>query len=193
MAFDGASLNDYIDVAERIQAFYKQYPNGSLNQADLQFVNIGGKDYVVYTATAYRDPDDKLPGVGTAWEPIPGTTPYTKNSEVQNAETAAWGRAIVALGLASSARIASRQEVEGRNMERAVEQRIFTLKGDIAKALPGVAPGEIKRRLNLFLSLDEDFTGNYDADDLQRFLVSLGGATGEERAARAFGQEAPPA
>jgi hypothetical protein len=49
-----------------------------------------------------------------AWEPFPGPTPYTKDSELMNAETAAWGRAIVAVGLAANKTIASRQEVEAR-------------------------------------------------------------------------------
>jgi hypothetical protein len=49
-----------------------------------------------------------------AWEVIPGKTPYTKDSEVQNAETSAWGRAIVAVGAATAKKIASREEVRNR-------------------------------------------------------------------------------
>lgn len=109
---------DYIDVATRIIEFRKQYPTGSLVQRDLQFVkDFGNKDWVVYTAAAYRTPDDEQPGIGTAWEPVPGATNFTRDSEVQNAETAAWGRAMVAAlavdtkkGIASSEEVRNRQE-----------------------------------------------------------------------------------
>lgn len=108
------SLDDYVDVAERIQQFKEEFPDGTLQRAsDPTVLSIGGRDYIVYTAVAYRTPDDPRPGVGTAWEPVPGSTPYTKDSELMNAETAAWGRAIVALGFATK-KIASRQEVRNR-------------------------------------------------------------------------------
>ena len=105
---------DYIDVAERLREFKKQFPNGSLQMVDIQFVNIAGKDFVMYTAAAFREPTDVRPGMGTAWEPIPGLTPYTKNSEVMVAETSAWGRAIVAALAGETKRIASADEVRNR-------------------------------------------------------------------------------
>lgn len=109
---------DYIDVASRIVEFRTQYPTGSLVQQNLEFVkDFGNKDWVVYTAAAYRTPDDTCPGIGTAWEPVPGATNFTRDSEVQNAETAAWGRAMVAAlavdtkkGIASSEEVRNRQE-----------------------------------------------------------------------------------
>jgi hypothetical protein len=109
---------DYIDVATRIVEFRTKHPEGSLQQYDLQFIDFAGKGWVVYTAAAYRTPDDPRPGIGTAWEPVPGPTSFTKDSEVQNAETAAWGRAIVAAlaadtkrGVASAEEVRNRQEV----------------------------------------------------------------------------------
>lgn len=111
---------DYIDVATRIVEFRTKYPNGSLQRQDLQFVNVAGKDWVVYTAAAFRTPDDTRPGIGTAWEPIPGATNFTRNSEVQNAETAAWGRAMVAaLAVDTKHGIASQEEVRNRSEEHA--------------------------------------------------------------------------
>lgn len=108
------SLDDYVDVAERIAAFKQEHPEGSLQTIRWEVVEVGGKPFVVYRAAAYRSQDDTRPGHGTAWEPFPGKTPYTKDSELMNAETAAWGRAIVALGIAASKKIASRQEVKAR-------------------------------------------------------------------------------
>lgn len=124
---------DYIDVATRIVEFREKYPEGSLQQVkyELLEVPIYTKDkdtgevsqsavrvYLAYTAAAYRSPDDKLPGVGTAWEPIPGPTQFTRDSEMQNAETAAWGRAIVAALAADTKKgIASKDEVAARKGE----------------------------------------------------------------------------
>lgn len=109
---------DYIDVASRIVEFRGKYPEGSLQQQDLQFVDFAGGSWVVYTAAAYRTPDDARPGVGTAWEPVPGKTSFTRDSELQNAETAAWGRAIVAALAADTKKgIASSEEVRNRQPE----------------------------------------------------------------------------
>lgn len=109
---------DYVDVAERIAEFRDKHPDGSYQQVNLQFIDFAGSSWVVYTAAAYRTPDDPRPGHGTAWEQVPGRTPYTKGSEVQNAETSAWGRAIVAALAADTKRgIASAQEVRNRRAE----------------------------------------------------------------------------
>lgn len=107
----GFKMDDYVDVAERIRMFSDKYPDGSL-QSTVQLIGeppVG----VLCVASAYRTPDDPRPGVGHAYEPIPGKTPYTKDSEVMNAETSAWGRAIVALGFETK-KIASANEVRSR-------------------------------------------------------------------------------
>ena len=115
MAKDYKGPLDYIDVATRIVEFREKFPEGSLQQVRLEFVVVNGKDWVVYTAAAFRSPEDQRPGIGTAWEPIPGPTPYTRDSEVQNAETAAWGRAMVAaLAVDTKKGIASSEEVRNR-------------------------------------------------------------------------------
>ena len=107
--------DDYVDVAERIRVFYEQYPEGRLTTVDWDIKpDLDGKTFVWVHAKAYRTPDDPLPGDGIAWEPIPGPTPFTKDSELMNAQTAAWGRAIIALGFATK-KIASRDEVLARN------------------------------------------------------------------------------
>ena len=124
MAFD---LNDYVTVAERIEQFRDKYPEGSL-QCEWQLLlvptPVKGVDetwqmmdrpIIVAKAFAYRTPDDPRPGVGHAQEPMPGKTPYTKDSEIQNAETSAWGRAIVAVLAADTRKgVASRDEVAAR-------------------------------------------------------------------------------
>lgn len=106
---------DYIDVATRIVEFREKYPDGRLRQKDVQFVDFAGKSWVVYTAEAWRSEDDPAPAHGTAWEPVPGPTQFTRDSELQNAETAAWGRAMVAaLAVDTRKGIASQEEVRNR-------------------------------------------------------------------------------
>lgn len=115
-------MADYVDVAERIRTFREKHPDGSLQPLDTakpyEIVTIGDKTFVVYVAAAYRTPDDTRPGIGTAWETFPGLTPYTKGSEIQNAESSAWGRAIVASLAADTKKIASLDEVAARRAER---------------------------------------------------------------------------
>jgi hypothetical protein len=90
------SMDNYIDVAERIKIAKEQFPDMSL-QAEIWFDNIDGQQLVICKAKFYRTPEDVRPGVGHASEPFPGKTPYTKGSEIMNAETSAWGRAIAAV------------------------------------------------------------------------------------------------
>lgn len=109
-------LDSYVDVAERIGQFYTRYPDGRLcRDGDPYVISMGeGRQYVVYKALAYRDPEDARPAPGTAWEPWPGPTNFTRDSELMNAETAAIGRAIVMVGIPSR-KIASKQEVQARS------------------------------------------------------------------------------
>ena len=109
---------NYVDVAARMQEFFDKHPDGSFQTVDKQLMSTQAGEFIVYTAAAYRTPDDPRPGHGTAWEPVPGTTPYTKNSELMNAETSAWGRAIIAVGASTSKKIASANEVRNRSAER---------------------------------------------------------------------------
>lgn len=122
---------DYIDVATRIADFREKFPEGRLRQKDVQFLEFANKHWVVYTAEAWRTEDDPAPAQGTAWEPVPGPTNFTRDSELQNAETAAWGRAIVA-AMASDTKegIASREEVRNRQ-EKAQEDQQAKRKADL--------------------------------------------------------------
>jgi hypothetical protein len=124
---------DYIDVAARIVEFRTKHPEGSLQQVALDFKQLGDTWWVIYTAAAYRTPDDARPGHGTAWEPVPGRTNFTRDSEVQNAETAAWGRAIVAAMAADTKRgVASAEEVRNSKEREAVRAPADVARDELA-------------------------------------------------------------
>ncbi len=134
---------DYIDVATRIVDFREKHPEGSLQQVKWEVVEVAGRPFVAFTAAAYRTPDDPRPGIGTAWEPVPGPTNFTRDSELQNAETAAWGRAIVAaLAADTKPGIASSEEV--RNRQKAAE-RDWPKEYEAAKAM---GPGPLRAFLD---------------------------------------------
>lgn len=145
---------DYIDVAERIVEARAQYPDGRLRPADpskpYTIENIDGQTYIVVVAAFYRNADDQLPGIGMAYEVFPGKSNFTRGSELQNAETSAWGRAMVAALVADTKRgVASANEVRNR-----VEERENPLPPDPVTA--------IKRQLQEIAQSD------YDEDWVQR-------------------------
>lgn len=120
MAFDLDP--SYKQVPERIADFKAKHPHGCLRPADpaqpYRIEEIAGRTFIVYVAAAYRTPDDPLPGIGTAYEQFPGKTPYTRDSELMNAETSAWGRAIVAVLASESKAIASAEDVRNRKADQ---------------------------------------------------------------------------
>lgn len=174
---------DYIDVAARIVEFRTQHPDGSLQPADpttpYRVETIAGDTYIVVVAAAYRSPDDPRPGMGMAYEVYPGRTNFTRGSELQNAETSAWGRAIVAALAADTKRgVASAEEVRNRSAER-----------EDPKAVAKAAVWEQAKRLGLDVpALRDRFAQDYsglvledaNASDLRTFAEKLGkeGANG---------------
>jgi hypothetical protein len=112
-------MGDYKEVAERIQDFRRQYPDGTIQS---EIVPTGFDGFITVKAYAYRTPDDARPGTGLAWEPVPGRTPYTKDSELQNAETSAIGRAIIMVGASDAKKVASANEVRNRQPDHGMLQ-----------------------------------------------------------------------
>lgn len=137
---------EYKDVPARIADFKAKHPDGSfqpVNPAEPYRIEaIEGRFFIVYTAAAYRSPDDKLPGIGVAWEPFPGRTPYTKDSELQNAETSAWGRAIIAALASESKHIASAEDVRNRRAD--------------AEAPPTASKAKVDQIMATLATFDED-------------------------------------
>jgi hypothetical protein len=110
----GFNMDDYVPVNERLEAFYKKYPRGSIQSEIIELT----ESRVTVKAYAYREPDDPRPGTGLSSLNIPGTTSFTRGSEIENAETSAWGRAIAALGFEVKREVASREEVRNKQPGR---------------------------------------------------------------------------
>ena len=123
MSFD---LSNYVDVATRIRQLREKHPEAVLRPANpaepFRIVEIGGREFIIYTAACYRSPSDPMPAIAVAAEPVIGSSSFTRNSEVMNAETSAWGRAIMAALAVDEPHIASREEVENRRNDPATQK-----------------------------------------------------------------------
>lgn len=111
-------LGEYVEVKDRIKLFYELFGQGRLVTGEVRLSNEpDGVPRVLVQGLAYRTPEDPLPGVGWSWMVLPGTTSYTRGSELENVETSAWGRAIGSLGILIDRSIASSQEVQNKQGE----------------------------------------------------------------------------
>lgn len=182
MAFQKA--DDYVEVADRIAQFKGLYPNGSLQPADpaqpYRIEQVGSDIVITYTAAAYREPDDPRPGIGVASEPYPGKTPYTKGSELMNAETSAWGRAIVAVGIPTK-RVASANEVRNRTAERgdapapAADEPAITTDDFMALAAMAESKGRSLDAIEKNLAAKQGYSGNVAAMPKRIFTALMAG------------------
>lgn len=110
------NLDGYVDVAQRLRLMFDRFPELRLVETPPEIVVVDGKTFVSVTVTAWRDPDDPVPAVATCWEPFPGKTPYTRDSEMMNAATSALGR-VANLLMPIGKSLASLEEVLNRRMD----------------------------------------------------------------------------
>ncbi len=87
-------LKDYVDVPARLKMLADKYPQVRIVEYQPTVKQLGDKTYIEVKVQAWRDPDDKFPAIAYCWEPFPGTTPYTRDSEQMNAATSALGRLV---------------------------------------------------------------------------------------------------
>jgi len=147
------ALADYVTVPQRIAQFYELFGTGRLVTGEVR-VEMGpdGKSRVMVQAAAYRTPDDPLPGIGWSWMELPGTSNFTRGSELENTETSAWGRAIAALGILVDRSVASANEVRAKAGEpahlppRPVAHEATSDGGLIGTAEIGDAPADYEVR-----------------------------------------------
>lgn len=103
------NLDDYAPVDERIAAFYKDFPEGSIRT---RLARLDGPE-VFFEARIYRSPADVAGNVYTSgWaREVEGKSPVNKTSHIENCETSSIGRALANLGYTTNAHRASRSEM----------------------------------------------------------------------------------
>jgi len=124
-----AFAEDYVDVAERIRLLLAQYPDASITTSDPRIIQIADRTFIEVTATVQCKDDTGRVSRDTAWEPFPGKTPYTRDSEMMNASTSAVGRAIGLLGIGLKKSIATSNEVRNRREDAPAPRRESTSPG----------------------------------------------------------------
>ncbi len=113
MSFD---LGNYTTVNDRLLELFVKYPNARIQNTVPNVVQFDGREWWIVTTTIWREPSDEIPVRASAAEPK-GTTPYTRDSEMMNAETSAIGRAILlvgGIGIRPGGGMASANEVRNR-------------------------------------------------------------------------------
>ena len=108
------NLDGYVTVNERLKLALAKYPDLRVEELPFDIVEIGGQTNLNCTVRVYTTPDDTRPVLGSVLEPIPGRTPYTRNSELMVGMTSALGRALGYLGFGIDKGIASNDEVAAR-------------------------------------------------------------------------------
>ena len=114
----GPDLSNYVEVKDRLAMALAKWPQLRVIESVPEVVTIDDRHFVQVTCTVYREPEDVLPCTATAWEPFPGSTPFTRNSEMMNAGTSALGRALGYMGIGVERSVASAVEVANRMAER---------------------------------------------------------------------------
>jgi len=108
------NLDNYVDVPTRLKLALERWPELRVQEMGYRLEQFADQPVLVCEVRVYRDPDDKYPSVATAAEPLPGKTPYTRDSELMVGFTSALGRALGYMGIGITSSIASANEVAAR-------------------------------------------------------------------------------
>ena len=111
---------DYVEVNERIKAFWKLCPEGRIDTEILVLEN----GMCVIKATVYEDKQDGTPrATGIAYEKE-GSTFINKTSFIENCETSAVGRALGIAGIGIDTSVASSEEVQNAILQQDADKVI---------------------------------------------------------------------
>lgn len=100
-------LDNYEPVADRIQKFWKTYPNGRI----LTEIKLINETEVVVQASIFTDREDVRPASVDWAHETRGSSNINRASFLENCSTSAIGRGLATLGLSASKNRASREEM----------------------------------------------------------------------------------
>jgi hypothetical protein len=121
------NLADYATVQERIEAFWKKYPDGAIVTRDLTTdADRDRKQWRVYAEVYFVFDELRPRGTGLAFE-IDGGAGANMTSAYENAETSAIGRALATANFTTSKHRASRTEMAKAQRGAAPEAQITAI------------------------------------------------------------------
>jgi hypothetical protein len=106
-------LSNYVDVPTRFAMALERWPELRIIENRPEIITIADKTFISVTMQAWRTPDDPVPAQATCFEPFPGKTSFTRDSEQMNASTSALGR-VLGLMMSFGPKMASAEEVRNR-------------------------------------------------------------------------------
>jgi hypothetical protein len=106
-------LTNYVDVPERFRQALERWPELRVMENRPEVITIGDKTFISVTMQIWRTPDDPIPAQATCFEPFPGKTSFTRDSEQMNASTSCLGRCL-GLMMSFGPKMASAEEVRNR-------------------------------------------------------------------------------
>jgi hypothetical protein len=107
------NLDGYVTVNERLKMALAKYPDLRVMEHPYLVQEINGDTFLWCSVSVFPTPEHQ-PTNGSVLEPMPGRTPYTRNSELMVGYTSALGRALGYLGFGIDKGIASNDEVAAR-------------------------------------------------------------------------------
>ena len=121
------NLADYATVQERIEAFWKKYPNGAIITRDLTTdADRDRKQWRVYAEVFFTFDELRPRGTGLAFE-IDGGAGANMTSAYENAETSAIGRSLATANFTTSKNRSSRTEMAKAQRGAAPEAQITAI------------------------------------------------------------------
>jgi hypothetical protein len=109
-------LSNYVDVPTRFAMALERWPELRIIENRPEVITIADKTFISVTMQAWRTPDDPVPAQATCFEPFPGKTSFTRDSEQMNASTSALGR-VLGLMMSFGPKMASAEEVRNRQTD----------------------------------------------------------------------------
>ena len=176
--------NGYIDCRTRLVAALKDWPDLRVVEETPEIVKIGERHFIQATVTLFRTIDDALPVRAYNFEPFPGKTNFTRDSEQQNSSTSALARALGYMGYGIERSIASFDEVRNRQPDdypqpstskpilTGPQMRVVASKPEVPHIGTGASSVATEKQVNFIEALAKKSSESIAGIDLEQLSVS---------------------